>query len=340
MPDDTLRQIGAYATPLAAHLLDDCEVMACYAAANGIAMPEWLGNALAKIGAKAQASREEIQRIELEPGGGDQQKIGELREGVGAAVRADLRGLVRMHGVLAEIVAPATPRSIRATAGADTLRGAIRSIPLIGHLLTLSILFLCTYVLVSVFGPLLGAEKPWSAAAHFLTLLSAAGLGATFWALFTAHRYVVAGTYDPRYTIVYWARLCLGLISGVILGAFVFTRFPENAHTQAQGAVFFSSSLAALLGGYSADAVNRILQRLVQTLVTLVRGDGAETQEARERELNADYRRRMAAARTGTAMRLVAVRNRLLNGDAAAAAADLEDLARSLSDQPADADSG
>ena len=95
MPDDTLRQIGAYATPLAAHLLDDCEVMACYAAAYGIAMPEWLGNALSKIGAKAQASREEIQRLELEPGGGDQQKIGELREGVGAAVRADLRGLVR-----------------------------------------------------------------------------------------------------------------------------------------------------------------------------------------------------------------------------------------------------
>ena len=81
MPDDTLRQIGAYATPLAAHLLDDCEVMACYAAANGIAMPEWLGNALAKIGAKAQASREEIQRIELEPGGGDQQKIGERAAG-------------------------------------------------------------------------------------------------------------------------------------------------------------------------------------------------------------------------------------------------------------------
>ena len=338
MQDDTERQLAAYVAPVAAQLLDDCEVMASYAAANGLGIPEWLGNALSKIGAKAGRHREEVQRLSEQAADGDPDRLRELRAAVGEAVRTDLRGLVRMHAVLAEIVSPATPRSIRATAGADSLRGAIRNIPLIGQLLTLSVLFLCIFVLVSIFGPTLGTEPPWPAAVHFLTLLSAAGLGGTFWALFTAHRYIVAGTYDPRYTIVYWARLCLGVMSGVILGAFVFTRFPDNAITATHGAVFFTSSLAALLGGYSADAVNRILQRLVQALVTLVRGDGAEAQAARERELHSEHRRRLQASRARIAQRLFEVRNSLEKGDSQAASAALDELARSLAGQAADPD--
>jgi hypothetical protein len=338
MFDDTERQLAAYVAPVAAQLLEDCEVMATYAAANGLLIPEWLGNALSKIGAKADGHLQEIRKLCEQSQDGDSEKLLELRAAVGEAVRTDLRGLVRMHGVLAEIVAPATPRSIRATAAADSLGGAIRSIPLIGQLLTLSVLFLCVFVLVSVFGPTLGAEPPWPAAVHFLTLLSAAGLGGAFWALFTAHRYVVAGTYDPRYTIVYWARLCLGVMSGVILGAFVFTRFPDSAKAGSHGAVLFTSSLAALLGGYSADAVNRILQRLVQALVTLVRGDGSEIQAARERELQAEHRRRLQATRARLAQRIHEVKSRLEKGDSGAASAALDDLARSLSGQASDSD--
>jgi hypothetical protein len=334
MPDDTQRQLDAYATPLARQLLEDCEVMARFAAANGTCIPEWLGNALAKIGAKAHRLRDDLAHLEDGERGGDHQAKGRLQEAVGAAVRADLRGLVRIHGILAETVAPATPRSIRVTAGADSLRGAIHKIPLIGHMLTLSILFLITYILVSVLGPILSVQEPWPAVTHFLTLLSGAGLGATFWALFTAHRYVVAGTYDPRYTIVYWTRLCLGLISGVILGAFVFTRFPDTTLSNSHGVVLLSSSLAALLGGYSADAVNRILHRLVETLVTLVRGDGAEIQAARERELSIEHQQRLTATRTQTAMLILSIRERLVDGDASAAAEKLEALAHSLSDQP------
>jgi hypothetical protein len=334
MPDDTQRQLDAYATPLARQLLEDCEVMARFAAANGTRIPEWLGNALAKIGAKAHRIRDDLERLQGAESDHDTEAIGRLQEAVGAAVRTDLRGLVRIHGILAEIVAPATPRSIRVTAGADTLRGAIRKIPLIGHMLTLSIFFLITYILVSVFGPILAAQEPWPAVAHFLTLLSGAGLGATFWALFTAHRYVVAGTYDPRYTIVYWTRLCLGLISGVILGAFVFTRFPDSALHDGSGVVLLSSSLAALLGGYSADAVNRILHRLVETLVTLVRGDGAEIQAARERELSTEHHQRLTASRTQTAIHLLSIREMLAEGNPSDAAEKLAELAHSLSDQP------
>ena len=50
---------------------------------------------------------------------------------------------------------------------------------------------------------------------NLLFLIAAAGLGASFQALFQANRYVVAGTFDPKYESSYWIRFVLGLIAGL-----------------------------------------------------------------------------------------------------------------------------
>jgi len=54
----------------------------------------------------------------------------------------------------------------------------------------------------------------------FLGLLGAAGLGASFYALYTASTYFRKGTFDPQHNQIYLVRLGLGICAGVILGLF------------------------------------------------------------------------------------------------------------------------
>ena len=58
-------------------------------------------------------------------------------------------------------------------------------------------------------------------AAVLVFLLSAAGLGASFSSLFDAYELVAEGRYDTRYDSLYWARIGLGLISGLMLSELV-----------------------------------------------------------------------------------------------------------------------
>jgi hypothetical protein len=107
----------------------------------------------------------------------------------------------------------------------------------------------------------------------FITL---GGLGAAFSALFTAYRYISDGTYDPKYESTYWLRFILGLMAGLLLPALIPIGggADDNALTK---------PLLALLGGFSAAMLYRLLERLVNTVESLVRGDSRELR-AVERE--------------------------------------------------------
>jgi hypothetical protein len=304
MSEDPQRQMDAFSSQLAIQLLQDCETMARHAVANGMALPQWLGNALAKMGGRPAATRRQL--AELEAGPLDVAAKATRREALsaelGAAVREDLRGLTRIHSVLAELVAPATPRSLAATENADSFARAMRSIPLIGQMLTVGLLCLAAYIAVLAFPAGAGS---WGEVARQAGLLAAAGLGASFYALFTANRYVIARTYDPKYTIVYWTRFGLGLIAGVILANLIVVRTSSSVLRDV------GPTTIALLGGYSSDAVNRILRRLVDMLVTLVRGDTREIVAAREHQLKAAMAEQSARERLATASTLLQLYQRL-----------------------------
>jgi hypothetical protein len=90
-----------------------------------------------------------------------------------------------------------------------------------------------------------------------LFLLSAAGLGATFGALFDAYQFVSEGHFDARFDCVYWARIGLGLVSGLMLAELI----PTSGGTK-----LLERPLLALLGGFSVAVVHRILQRLVNSV--------------------------------------------------------------------------
>src|SRR5438270_13746307 len=103
-------------------------------------------------------------------------------------------------------------------------------------------------------------------------LISAAGLGACFYALFKARRFITNGTYDPKYEPTYWVRFILGITAGTLLALLI----PVGGSA---GSVELTKPLLALLGGFSAEAVYRILLRMVETLETLVQGSDQQAIE-------------------------------------------------------------
>lgn len=114
-----------------------------------------------------------------------------------------------------------------------------------------------------------------------LTIVFAASLGASFFGLFTMHRYISTGSFNSRYYNKYISRYVLGIISGYVL-AMIFSEYTEAKgmnDLKGLGVVSF-----AILGGYSADAVNKILTRLVDMMVALVEGGAEKKLDMQEQE--------------------------------------------------------
>jgi hypothetical protein len=128
--------------------------------------------------------------------------------------------------------------------------------------------------------PVVDGDVPWTT--RFWTavyLLCAAGLGATFAGLFKANQELAAGEYDPKEEPAYSGMLVLGLIAGVLLSQVMPANFA--------GLDELTQPLLALVGGFSAPAVYSILQRLVETVQMLIRGDIGSRADTAGREATA-----------------------------------------------------
>jgi hypothetical protein len=178
-----------------------------------------------------------------------------------------------------DTVAPATPKSIH-----DTTNENQKDIPFIKSLRILSIGFLTVYIILGIILLWGYTNSDLKRILEPLYILIAAGLGASFYALYTANRYVVARTFDSYYKTFYWTRIALGMIAGYILSLII---APGGINTSDSILKNITPSLVALLGGYSAEAVNQILRRLVEMLITLVKGDAQAIIKSREEEIKA-----------------------------------------------------
>jgi hypothetical protein len=169
--------------------------------------------------------------------------------------------LIELHGALAKAVAPATPVSLEATMPVRGPFGFLRRPSVVGWMVLAA--------LVSIGGLGMAVAKQWET----LGWICGAGLGAAFYGLFTANEYAKQRTFDPRYNSVYMIRFFLGVIAGVILARIPI--FNDDSTLKTLG-----PNIIALLGGYSAEAVNQILQRLVEIMVATVKGSGADAAKA------------------------------------------------------------
>lgn len=233
--------------PLGDHIVQACEAMVRYALASGKPVPEPV---VATVQDAIQVSSD------------------------GGAPR-DLEGLVRAHTELVHIVAPATPRTILLLSQERESRLAMLGpVRLVRHMLIVVIVLLVAFVVLATSPDVNhGSGDIFTTSGvplllNELFLLTAGGLGAAFSSLFTASRYIKAGTYDPKHESTYWLRLILGLMAGLLLPALI----PMGDTSE------LSKPLLALLGGFSASVLYRILERLVQTVESLVRGETHEQQ--------------------------------------------------------------
>ena len=172
-------------------------------------------------------------------------------------IKAQLKTAIDVHGQLSQLIAPATPDTIRAS--------EIKANP--------AILIIIACAIVSFSLLVLSFACPQdSTLTMIIGITGASGLGSSFYALNAASEYLKNRTFDPLYNQAYLVRLCIGLCAGLILALFA-KDFGIDVGIEQNG--------LALVGGYSAEAVIQILQRVAETLVAAVRGSGKEQAKAK-----------------------------------------------------------
>ncbi|HEU4868024.1 MAG TPA: hypothetical protein VFV09_09870 [Actinomycetota bacterium] len=271
-------------------MLKGCEAMARYALGSGKTVPAQL-----------------IENLHLLS-----QNRGDLPEPPDGR-RSSVNLLARTHHQLSQIVAPATPRTLllleedKEDASAWRFLGPIRIIRRL-----MGVGFLCLVIfLFTTLSPLVTGQVDFvnssgsSLLLNELLLLSAAGIGAAFAALFKVNGFVADGTYDPRYDSSYWARFGLGVLAGMVLGVLI----PMDQSNHELG-----RPLLALLGGFSASVVYRLLARLVETLESLVQGETRDVIAQQRAAADMKASQLVAAHRVQMAADLVKVREQLQQG--------------------------
>ena len=256
-------------------LLEECVTMANYALTSGISVP---GKVLIAIEEVITDRKEE----QPKPSGEELSDV-------------ELERLNAAHQILSQLVAPSTPRTIHLMARQQVKYPVlchIGPLPLIRWLLGAAIMFLVLLIglattdATNLVDPE-GNPTDWSIfnssgttlLTRMMFLLSAAGLGACFAALFRANKFIIEGTYDPKYAVSYWIRITLGLIAGLILSEMVPLADPSLQGT--------AKPILALLGGFSSATLYRILNRLVEAIESVVEGDQRDVVKVQQRAVEA-----------------------------------------------------
>lgn len=261
-------------------LVDECTAMAKYAFASGLQVPGKIIQILENFTGMKHDGRT------VSPGEPGSEPQDESMESMGPGdstvtgnkppAPLDIRPLIMVHERLARIVEPAKPRTILLMEKESQKMGIFKflgAVPFIRRMMLAAVVCLVLFVSISLSPDInnkpetwnLFQSSGWPLLLKELFLLSAAGLGASFTALFRANRYIIEGTFDPKYESSYWIRFSLGFIAGMILA----TLIPIEESVRAD----FGKPLLAMLGGFSANLVYRIISRIIETLEALFRGD-------------------------------------------------------------------
>ena len=119
-------------------------------------------------------------------------------------------------------------------------------------------------------------------------LLSASGLGVCFAILYRITRQIVKATYEERGNFFVIVNVVLGLISGMILAQFLPVNNVGDLGT-------LTTPTLALLGGFSATAVFRIMTKIVEAIENLFSSDAEERVEVAKERADANVRSTQAA---------------------------------------------
>ncbi|HEU4884491.1 MAG TPA: hypothetical protein VFT45_19710 [Longimicrobium sp.] len=250
-----------------------------------------------------------------------------------------MAALASTHERLARLAAPAKPGTLYLL---DTnyheagLQSSLGPVKLVRDLVKVAMVCVGIFIVLSVIElvdahravDFFGVEGPEAAATakdnHTLLIikiivervfwLAAAGIGASFAMLFQLNEQIVNRTFDPDENAAYWVKFFLGLVAGFILVALV----PIGSQNAADGATTGAQALGppaiALLGGFSASAVYRILTRMVEALESVFSGGAREQAAAAEKAAASRANEESMQGRLAVAGQLVDLQQKLAAG--------------------------
>jgi len=198
--------------------------------------------------------------------------------------------LVAVHEQLAKLVQPATPQTILLLDIEQETPSLIKflgPVGLVRQLMLAAIISLGLFIglsltpYVNLDGGNIFESSGIDLLVNLFFFLGAAGLGASFSALYKANSYITSGTFDPTYQASYWIRFFLGLISGLLLAILIKEQSIQN-DLLAEGIV---RPLLAILGGFSADLLYTFLNRFVEALKSLFQGSAQQMVEMKTQEI-------------------------------------------------------
>jgi len=178
-------------------------------------------------------------------------------------------------------------------------------------------------------------------------LLAAASVGASFYALFRMNHFINQGTFDVKYSSTYWARYVVGIVAGILLSElFIVFINPDTVvqvddHISADAGLsekgilnttrYLLKPILAILGGFSANLVYRILNRLVEAIESLFKGSSEQKIQQKQNEIMNESQEAMTQVRATTAHHLLGIKNELIgSGVAPELLNKLDDLTGSL----------
>ncbi|MCP4117070.1 MAG: hypothetical protein GY737_17065 [Desulfobacteraceae bacterium] len=248
----------------------ECVAMVNYSFANGLIVPPDIAQTLEEFKFEHRKAEDNIEGKTPEK---------EINTGEKA------RMLTTIHNELSEIVKPAKPHTILLIAEEtekNSLFFFLGKVPLIRRMMLVALVSLASLIGISLSSDISGAQVVKSMfelnGMQLLMvqaiLLASAALGASFIILYQANFYITAGTYDSKYESSYWVRLIVGLISGIILTQLIPIELEQIGQgitqEKVEGAKGMIRVTLALLGGFSANLVYNILNRLVETVQALI----------------------------------------------------------------------
>ncbi len=300
---------GLSGASLAHQLNNECDAMACYALSNGLDVAPDTISQLKNLTDPSEHIADSDQTT---------------------------RKMAAIHQALAKVVYPATPRAItllHEERNKQPFMYFLGPVPLIRRLSGVAIFFLVALLItsldkgVNVENINLGLLNSNSHILFMnqLFLLCCAGLGAAFAALFQANAYIAKATYDPRYDSSYWSRIILGVIAGIIIVELLpMSLFAEGAMKN------FGKPALAMLGGFSANVVYRILWRLVESMETMVKGSGKQGQEQQQAMIQVKASEQRMELYADTASKLVGLLKDIDGEDSASISNKINELIKDL----------
>jgi len=268
--------------------LEECEMMIHHAQSNGKHVPQHTLKVLSDM----QAIRNDLEK---EVAGGKAENLDP--RSLNMSIIGD------MYKDVTEVLAPSSPSTVIMLEREKRkgLAGMFGQVPLVRWLNSITLFCLLTFLGVfffeevdsySINGDILSYE-PRAFVLNELVIIAIAALGAAFYNLFEAHKYISNNSYDTKYDSIYWMRFVLGIVSGVILSQFIFVspeivgsdpgNTAENINkSQELGGFITYKPLLAFLGGFSARVVHKILNSLVDSIETFVTGSARDMVKARE----------------------------------------------------------